>query len=130
MRGGTGDQLAKLKREAERVGVEPREPDRLAVTRVFEETAEHAALARRSQRDGVRLAVGAQQHQSLLVALSRPHRARSTDGWCAIFAALRDKIESWELSGQGIHAEIAKVLARVCLGQRLLKNKKEITVFS
>ena len=38
-----------------------------------------------------------------------------TEGWCAIFAALRDnkenKIESWELSGQGINAEIAKVLA-------------------
>ena len=38
-----------------------------------------------------------------------------TKGWCAIFAALRDKkgnkIESWDLEGQGINAEIAKVLA-------------------
>ena len=38
-----------------------------------------------------------------------------TEGWCAIFAALRDnkdnKIESWDLSGQDINAEIAKVLA-------------------
>ena len=38
-----------------------------------------------------------------------------TDGWCAIFAALRDnqgnKIESWDLSNQGINPEIAKVLA-------------------
>ena len=38
-----------------------------------------------------------------------------TEGWCAIFAALRDnkdnKIESWDLSHQGINAEIAKVLA-------------------
>ena len=38
-----------------------------------------------------------------------------TEGWCAIFAALRDnkdnKIESWDLPYQGINAEIAKVLA-------------------
>ena len=38
-----------------------------------------------------------------------------TEGWCAIFAALRDnkdnKIESWDLSGQHINPEIAKVLA-------------------
>ena len=37
------------------------------------------------------------------------------EGWCAIFAALRDnkdnKIESWDLPYQGINAEIAKVLA-------------------
>ena len=38
-----------------------------------------------------------------------------TEGWCAVFAALRDnkdnKIESWDLSRQGINVEIAKVLA-------------------
>ena len=38
-----------------------------------------------------------------------------TEGWCTIFAALRDnkdnKIESWDLSGQSINPEIAKVLA-------------------
>ena len=38
-----------------------------------------------------------------------------TEGWCAIFGALRDnkdnKIESWDLSEQGINPEIAKVLA-------------------
>ena len=38
-----------------------------------------------------------------------------TEGWCAIFGALRDnkdnKIESWDLSGEGINPEIAKVLA-------------------
>ena len=38
-----------------------------------------------------------------------------TEGWCAVFAALRDnkdnKIESWDLSGQSINPEIAKVLA-------------------
>ena len=38
-----------------------------------------------------------------------------TEGWCAIFAALRDnkenKIESWDLSGQGINQEVVKVLA-------------------
>ena len=37
------------------------------------------------------------------------------EGWCAIFAALRDnkenKIESWDLSRQGINVKIAKVLA-------------------
>ena len=37
------------------------------------------------------------------------------EGWCAVFSALRDnpdnKIESWDLSRQGINAEIAKVLA-------------------
>ena len=38
-----------------------------------------------------------------------------TEGWCAIFKALRDnkenKIASWGLSGQDINPEIAKVLA-------------------
>ena len=38
-----------------------------------------------------------------------------TEGWCAIFHALRDNkdntIESWYLSGQGINLEIAKALA-------------------
>lgn len=38
-----------------------------------------------------------------------------TEGWCAIFGALRDnansKIESWDLSYQSINPEITKVLA-------------------
>ena len=38
-----------------------------------------------------------------------------TEGWCAIFKALRDnkknKIKSWDLSDQNINPEIAKVLA-------------------
>ena len=38
-----------------------------------------------------------------------------TEGWCAIFGALRDnkdnKIETWDLSSLGIDSEIAKVLA-------------------
>ena len=37
------------------------------------------------------------------------------EGWCAIFDALRDnpqnKIAKWQLSDQGINAEIAKSLA-------------------
>ena len=37
------------------------------------------------------------------------------EGWCAIFHALRDnkgnKIESWDLSRQGLGSEIAKALA-------------------
>ena len=52
-----------------------------------------------------------------MLACSRSLRANQlgTEGWCAIFAALRDnkdnKIESWDLSGQGINPEITKVLA-------------------
>ena len=38
-----------------------------------------------------------------------------TEGWCAIFNALKEntanKIESWNLSGQKINDEIAKTLA-------------------
>ena len=38
-----------------------------------------------------------------------------TEGWCAVFGALRDnkknKIESWDLLDEGINPEIAKVLA-------------------
>ena len=37
------------------------------------------------------------------------------EGWCAIFAALRDnkdsKVEVWDLQQEGIGPEIAKVLA-------------------
>ena len=49
-----------------------------------------------------------------------------TEGWCAIFAALRDnkenKIESWDLSRQGINEEVAKVLAEYVSGSAVLKN--------
>ena len=49
-----------------------------------------------------------------------------TEGWCAIFAALRDnkedKIESWDLSGQGINPEIAKVLAEYVSVSAVLKT--------
>ena len=49
-----------------------------------------------------------------------------TEGWCAIFAALRDnkknKIESWDLSRQGINAEVAKVLAEYVSGSGVLKS--------
>ena len=42
-------------------------------------------------------------------------RHLKTQGWCAIFNALRDnkanKIESWDLSQQRINPEIAKALA-------------------
>ena len=38
-----------------------------------------------------------------------------TEGWCTVFAALRDnkdnKIESWDLSRQKINVDIVKVLA-------------------
>ena len=51
-----------------------------------------------------------------------------TEGWCAIFAALRDnkgnKIESWDLSGQGINVEIAKVLAEYVSASTALKSLK------
>ena len=58
-----------------------------------------------------------QQPLTLPFTLARSLRYNElgTDGWCAIFAALRDnkdnKIESWDLFDQGIHNEIAKVLA-------------------
>ena len=49
------------------------------------------------------------------LACSLRYNNLGTEGWCAIFAALRDnkdnKIESWNLSNQRINAEIAKVLA-------------------
>ena len=48
-------------------------------------------------------------------AYSLRYNNLGTEGWCTIFAALRDnkdnKIESWDLSGQGIDPEIAKALA-------------------
>ena len=51
-----------------------------------------------------------------------------TEGWCAIFAALRDnkdnKIESWDLSQQGINVEIAKVLAEYVSASTALKSLK------
>ena len=54
-------------------------------------------------------------HQRLPLVRSLRDNSLGTEGWCAVFAALRDskdsKIESWDLSNQGINAEIAKVLA-------------------
>ena len=51
-----------------------------------------------------------------------------TEGWCAVFAALRDnkdnKIESWDLSEQGINVEIAKVLAEYVSASTALKSLK------
>ena len=51
-----------------------------------------------------------------------------TEGWCAVFAALRDnkdnKIESWDLSNLGIKVEIAKVLAEYISASTALKSLK------
>ena len=51
-----------------------------------------------------------------------------TEGWCAIFAALRDnkesKIESWDLRDQGIDVEIANVLAEYVSVSTALKSLK------
>ena len=51
-----------------------------------------------------------------------------TEGWCAIFGALRDnkdnKIESWDLSGQRIDVESAKVLAEYVSASTALKSLK------
>ena len=51
-----------------------------------------------------------------------------TEGWCAIFAALRDnkdnKIEAWDLSGQGIGPEIAKVLAEYVSASTAVRSLK------
>jgi len=58
---------------------------------------------------------GALAVNAVLKSIKLRGNSLGTEGWCAIFAALRDnkenKIESWDLSGQGINAEIAKVLA-------------------
>ena len=55
----------------------------------------------------------------------------SPEGWCAIFAALRDnkdnQIESWDLSEQGINVEIAKVLAEYVSASTALKSLKYAT---
>ncbi|EOD13139.1 hypothetical protein EMIHUDRAFT_357080 [Emiliania huxleyi CCMP1516] len=57
---------------------------------------------------------GALAVNAVLKSIKLRGNSLGTEGWCAIFAALRDnkenKIESWDLSGQGINAEIAKVL--------------------
>ena len=49
-----------------------------------------------------------------------------TEGWCAIFSALRDnkenKIESWDLSRQGINPEIAKALAEYVSASTTVKS--------
>ena len=49
------------------------------------------------------------------LACSLRNNGLGREGWCAIFAALRDnkdnKIESWDLSRNAFNAEIAKVLA-------------------
>ena len=51
-----------------------------------------------------------------------------TEGWCAIFAALRDnkdnKIESWDVSDGGIDVETAKVLAEYVSASTALKSLK------
>ena len=51
-----------------------------------------------------------------------------TEGWCAVFAALRDnkdnKIESWDLQNESINVEIAKVLAESVSASTALKSLK------
>ena len=53
--------------------------------------------------------------RAFTLACSLRYNKLGTEGWCAIFAALRDNkgnnIVSWDLSHEGINAEIAKVLA-------------------
>ena len=49
-----------------------------------------------------------------------------TEGWCAIFGALRDnkdnKLESWDLQSEDINVEIAKVLAEYVTASTALKS--------
>ena len=49
-----------------------------------------------------------------------------SEGWCAIFNALRDnkdnKIEEWDLSREDINVEIAKALAEYVSGSAVLKK--------
>ena len=66
------------------------------------------------------------QGNAVLKTIDLRENSLGTEGWCAIFAALRDnkenKIESWDLSRQGINTEIAKVLAEYVSGSGVLKN--------
>ena len=52
---------------------------------------------------------------SVLKSINLRGNNLGTEGWCSIFHALRDnkdnKIESWDLSSQGINPEIASALA-------------------
>ena len=54
------------------------------------------------------------------------NNALGTEGWCAIFSALRDnkenKIESWDLRGEGINPEIAKALAEYVSASTAVKS--------
>ena len=49
-----------------------------------------------------------------------------TEGWCAVFAALRDnkdnKLESWDLQNESINVEITKVLAEYVSASTALKS--------
>ena len=51
-----------------------------------------------------------------------------TEGWCAIFRALRDnkdnKIESWDLSSERIGPEIAKALAEYVSASTAVRSLK------
>ena len=51
-----------------------------------------------------------------------------TEGWCAIFRALRDnkdnKIESWDLSGESISPEVVKVLAEYVSASTAVRSLK------
>ena len=82
---------------------------------------QHPRRGRRRDRRGAARQWGAENH--------RPQRQLAWHGgleWCAIFAALRDnkknKIESWDLTRQGINAEVAKVLAEYVSGSAVMTN--------
>ena len=56
-----------------------------------------------------------------------------TDGWCAIFRALRDnkenKIESWDLSDEDIKPEIVKVLTEYVSASTAVRSLKCVLAF-
>ena len=56
------------------------------------------------------------------------NNALGDDGWCAVFEALRDnkgaKIESWDLSLEGIGPKVAKALAEYLSVSSAVKSLK------
>eukprot|EP00325_Prymnesiales_sp_UTEX-LB-985_P018082 CAMPEP_0174754326 /NCGR_PEP_ID=MMETSP1094-20130205/105680_1 /TAXON_ID=156173 /ORGANISM="Chrysochromulina brevifilum, Strain UTEX LB 985" /LENGTH=473 /DNA_ID=CAMNT_0015960191 /DNA_START=36 /DNA_END=1457 /DNA_ORIENTATION=- len=64
--------------------------------------------------------------RAVLKSINLGGNSLGTEGWCAIFHALRDnkdnKIESWNLSQQGINPKIAKALAEYISVSAVITN--------
>lgn len=75
---------------------------------------------------GIQALASALAGNGVLKSIDLRNNNLGTEGWCAIFHALRDnkdnKIESWDLSNQGMNAEIAKALAEYVSVSRVLTS--------